>query len=108
MFRLNLTRGAPSSEPENRLLIGESSGWLTLVFDKPEERGFSSYRVSLSTTGKRPVGDAMTADATAGGMLAVTLPSKLLETGDYRLSVEGLTQDRLEPLATIPFRVVRR
>jgi hypothetical protein len=105
VFVLNLTRGAAASEPENRVLVGESS-WVTLVFDRPGSARFSDYRVRLSTTDHRPIGDAVTASPTTGGMLAVSLPASLLAAGDYLLAVEGLGPDRTETLATYRFRAV--
>lgn len=109
VFLLNLTRGGPAAgEPENRVVLGRSSEWLALLFDQPEQGGFSSFRVRLSTTDRRPIGEAMDALPATGRMLAVSLPSSLLAPGDYVLAVEGLTPGGAEAVATYRFRVTHR
>ncbi|MFY9551559.1 MAG: zf-HC2 domain-containing protein [Thermoanaerobaculia bacterium] len=108
VFSLNLTRGVPSSEPENRVLLGKSSGWVVLAFDRPDLPGFSSYQVRLSGADGHPVGNTVKLEATTGETLAVSLPASLLTPGDYALTVEGLGPAAVEPLAVYRFRVVSR
>ena len=103
VFTLNLTRGA-SSEPGNRVLLPESHAWIVLLFDQPDQANVRKYRVRISTAQGHPVGDPVTAGAASGGMLAVSLPSSLLASGDYRLGVEDAASGHL--LATYRFRAV--
>ena len=53
-----------------------------------------------------PVGEPVTASAASGGMLAVSLPSSLLASGDYRLAVEDAGSGNV--LATYRFRAVSK
>jgi hypothetical protein len=105
VFTLNLTRGT-SSEPGDRVQLPEPLGWLVLLFDRPDRPDVSRYRVRLSTTGGHPVGEPVTASAASGGMLAVSLPSALLSSGDYLLAVEDAGSGNV--LATYRFRAAPR
>lgn len=101
VFTLNLTRGA-SSEPGDRVVLPESHAWIVLLFDQPDQANARKYRVRISTAQGHPVGDPVTAGAASGGMLAVSLPSSLLASGDYRLAVEDAASGDL--LSTYRFR----
>ena len=103
VFTLNLTRAA-SSEPGDRVVLPESPGWLVLLFDRPDRRDVRHYRVRLSAAGGHSVGEPVTASAASGGMLAVSLPSSLLASGDYRLAVEDIGSG--DVLATYRFRAI--
>jgi hypothetical protein len=103
VFTLNLTRGA-SSEPENRVVLPEFHAWIVLLFDQPDQGSVRKYRVRISTAQGHPVGDSVSAGAASGGMLAVSLPSSLLASGDYRLAVEDAASGHL--LATYRFRAI--
>jgi Putative zinc-finger len=105
VFMLNLTRSA-STEPEDRVVLPEAPGWVTLIFDRPERRGVRDYRVRVSSADGRPIGEAAPARAAEGGLLAVSLPSDRLPAGDYVLEVEGLAGDQPVPLARYRFRAV--
>jgi hypothetical protein len=105
VFMLNLTRST-SAEPEDRVVLPEAPGWVTLVFDRPERRGVRDYRVRVSSADGRPVGEAAAARAAEGGLLAVSFSSERLPAGDYVLEVEGLAGDQPVPLARYRFRAV--
>ena len=102
VFLLNLTRGSSSAEPQNNIAVPDAPGWVTLVFDRPDARDAAGYRVRVSASDGRSIGDAA-ASTTSGGLLSVSIPSERLTSGDYTLTVESLS-GRPEPLATYRFR----
>jgi hypothetical protein len=109
VFMLNLTRSASSDEgPEDRVVLPEEPGWVTLVFDRPERREVREYRVRISATDGRPIGEAAPARAASGGLLAVSLSSERLPAGDYVLEVEGVSGGEVMPLARYRFRAVAK
>jgi hypothetical protein len=103
VFLLNLTRGSSPGEPQNHVALPEAPGWVTLVFDRPDGRDATGYRVRVATSDGRSIGEAA-ANATAGDLLSVTIPSERLAAGDYVLTVAGLADGRSQPLATYRFR----
>lgn len=103
VFTLSLTRGA-SSEPADRIALPQSAGWVVLLFDRPDRPDVRQYRVHLSDAGGQPIGEPVIANAASGGMLAVSLPSSLLASGDYQLAVEAAGSSEI--LATYKFRAV--
>ena len=105
VFMLNLTRGG-SAEPEDRVVLPAAPGWVTLVFDRPERRGVSDYRVRVASADGRPIGETAPARAAEGGLLSVSLPSERLPAGDYVLEVEGVAGGQPVPLARYRFRAV--
>jgi hypothetical protein len=107
VFLLNLTRSS-SPEPEDRVILPEAAGWVTLAFDRPERRGVSDYRVRVSSADGRPIGEAAPARAASGRLLAVSLPSERLTSGDYVLEVEGLDGNEFVSLARYRFRAVAK
>jgi len=104
VFMLNITRGA-SPEPENRILLAEKEGWVSLVFDPPDRLGISSYRARISTADGRTLAEAVVGGGPTEGMLAVSLPSSLLSDGDYVLAVDGFDGAGRIPLATYRLRI---
>ena len=110
VFTLNLTRGAGTSAPDNQILLRDprEREWVILLLDRPEPQRFESYRARISTTDRRPIGDAFTASAVSGDMLAVGIPPGLLRAGDYVLTLEGLGVGSARDLATYRFRAVLR
>jgi hypothetical protein len=107
-FMLDVTRGSASGEPENRVVVDEAPGWIVLLFDRPDRAGFSNFRVRLTSTEGRPIGERIDAGTASGGMLAVSLPSAMLASGDYVLAVEGTRGARTDTLVTYRFRVSRK
>lgn len=101
VFTLNVTRGA-SREPGNRILLPEVPGWIVLLFDRPDRPAVSGFRIRLSTSGGHSVSDPVAASAASGGMLAVSIPSTLLASGDYVFAVEDAGSGRV--LVTYRFR----
>ncbi len=108
VFTLNLTRGASTGAPDNRILLRDPREWIILLLDRPEPQRFESYRARISTTDRRPIGDALTASAASGDMLAVGLPPGLVPAGDYVLTLEGFGAGPARDLATYRFRAVLR
>jgi len=108
VFSLNLTRGAGTGAPDNRIVLRDTREWVILLLDRPEKPTFESYRARISTTDRRPVGDALTASAASGDMLAVGLPPGVLPAGDYVLTLDGLGAGSTRDLATYRFRAVLR
>jgi len=108
VFTLNLTRGAGTAAPDNQILLRDPREWVILLLDRPEPRRFEGYRARISTADRRPIGDALTASAASGDMLAVGLPPGLLPAGDYVLTIEGLGAGSARDLATYRFRAVLR
>jgi hypothetical protein len=108
VFTLNLTRGAGAGTPDSLILLRDPREWVILLLDRPEPGGFQSYRAKISTTDRRPIGDALTASAASREMLAVGLPPGLLPAGDYVLTLEGLGAGRARDLATYRFRAALR
>jgi hypothetical protein len=107
VFLLNLTRGASPAEPQNHVVLPDTPGWVTLVFDRPDGRDAAGYRVRVSTSDGRSIGDAA-ASTTTGGLLSISIPSERLASGDYVLTVEGLGGGRSEALATYRFRAAAK
>lgn len=106
VFTLNLTRGAGSPEPDNRVSLGASPHWLVLLFDQPNDDAAGTYRVILKTADGKPLGASVDASATSSGLLAAGFRSDVLAPGDYALTVESTAPGRPEPLATYRFRAV--
>jgi hypothetical protein len=106
VFTLNLTRGAGTEGPDNRIVLRDTREWVILLLDRPEPPGFESYRARISTTDRRPIGNALTASGASGDMLAVGLPPGLFPAGDYVLTLEGLGAGSSRDLATYRFRAV--
>jgi Putative zinc-finger len=105
VFLLNLTRGSSPAEPQNHVVLPDTPGWVTLIFDRPDGRDAAGYRVRVATSDGRSIGDAA-ASTTTGGLLSVSIPSERLTSGDYVLTVEGL--DGGQPLATYRFRAAAK
>lgn len=108
VFTLNLTRGAGTGEPDNRIVVRNSREWVILLVDRPGPPGFESYRARISTTDRRAIGDPLAASTASGDMLAVGLPPGLLSAGDYVLTLEGLGTGSARDLAAYRFRAVPR
>jgi hypothetical protein len=103
VFLLNLTRSGEHGELENRVLLPESSPWATLVFDHPDGSA-SRYRVNLATATGREVEEA-TVTRSRSRLLSVTLPSSLLPTGDYVLTVTETGDSGAGAVVRYSFRV---
>ncbi len=109
VFMLNRTRGATATQPENRIELAPSSGWVVWIFDRPEAPGVRTWRVRLSTDDGHPVGDPVNATPSSAGMLAASFPATLLPAGDYVLVVEAAAgPGRAEAVARYGIRVARR
>jgi anti-sigma factor RsiW len=107
VFMLNLTRSASSDEePEDRVVLPEAPGWVTLIFDRPIGLGVQDYRVRVTSADGRLVGEAAPARTAEGGMLAVSLPADRLPAGDYVLEVERVSAGDATPVARYRFRAV--
>lgn len=108
VFTLNVTRGAATEGPDNRIVLRDAGEWVILLLDRPDRSKVESYRARISTADRSPIGDALTASAASGDMLAVGLPPGLLSAGDYVLTLEGLGAGPPQDLASYRFRAVLR
>lgn len=104
VFTLNLTRGAGTGEPDNRISLGNSREWIILLIDRPEFPAFESYRARISTTDRRAIGNPLAASVASGDMLAVGLPPGFLSAGDYVLTLDGLGSGPARDLGAYRFR----
>lgn len=73
VFTLNMTRGAGTEVPDNRIVLRDTREWVILLLDRPGKPAFESYRARISTTDRRPIGD-VAASSASGDMLAVGVP----------------------------------
>jgi hypothetical protein len=108
VFTLNLTRGAGTEVPGDRILLRDPREWIILLLDRPEGQKFESYRARISTADRRVIGEALSASPASDEMLAVGLPPGLLFAGDYALTLEGAGAGPARALATYRFRAVLR
>ncbi len=106
VFTLDLTRGAGTGEPDNRIVLGDSREWIILLIDRPGLPRFESYRARISTADRHAVGNALDASKASDEMLAVALPPGLLSQDSYVLTLEGLGVGPARDLAAFRFRAV--
>jgi hypothetical protein len=95
----------PEEEPTHRISLSASPAWIVLALevDGPD---YPSYRAVLTGPDRQPVwqGSGLRADAT--GLLTLSLPTRLLQAGDFTVRLEGVpAADPAVPVARFPFRV---
>jgi hypothetical protein len=108
VFTLNLTRGAGTEGPHDRIVLPDARDWVILLLDRPASPRFESYQVRISSADGRPIGDARNASVTSDDMLAVGFPPGFLTESDYVLSLEGLGAGPARDLARYRFRAALR
>jgi methionine-rich copper-binding protein CopC len=106
VFALNQVRSADSSssEPANWVVISRQPQWIVLSLDR--EESYKKYQVTLTASSGRVLWNKIFIAPTASNRLSVSLPSKLLPSGDYSLLVEGRSdKDTFSVSGRYAFRV---
>jgi len=106
VLTLNLTRGAGSDAPANRMVIRDPGEWAIFLLDRPEAPGAQAYQARISTAEGRPVVGPVAASAASGDTLAVGVAPGVLRPGDYVLTLEGSGAGAARELAAYRFRAV--
>jgi anti-sigma factor RsiW len=109
LFTLAAVRGGEEAgrEPVNRvpLAAATTSAVFTLELAAVE---YPSYRASLRDESGKETWQARDLRPDSRDSLVLLLPSRMLPPGLYRLTIEGVKEDRKSfPVAAYPFRVVR-
>jgi predicted HAD superfamily Cof-like phosphohydrolase len=92
LFFLNVTRGADEgSAPANRVAVSPASPLIALSLEFEKDSAFRSYRARLSDGQGRVLWSAENIPSPASGAIAITLPSRLLSSGNYSVALDGLT-----------------
>jgi hypothetical protein len=109
-FYLNTTRGEPdAANPANRITVPADSHWVVLALDREIEPGFQSLRASLRDSAGQEVWQQSGLPAGAHEPLSFVLPSDLLHSSDYVLTIEGLSSDgRYQAAGRYRFRATKR
>ena len=110
-FYLNTTRGAEpdTADPANRITVPADSHWVVLALDREVEAGFQSLRANLRDSAGQEVWQQSGLPVSAHEPLSFVLPSELLRSGDYVLTIEGLTSDgRYQAAGRYRFRATKR
>jgi methionine-rich copper-binding protein CopC len=108
-FYLSTTRGGESeiSEPTNRVTVTSDPHWVVLSLDGELEPAFQSLRASLMDSANKEIWQQTGLRTTPHEALSVILPSGMLHSGNYVLTLEGLSSTgRYVPTGHYRFRVV--
>ncbi len=94
-FYLATTRGgAPGdSNPGTRVDVPSNARWVILALDRETAPGYRSLRATLKDSSGKEVWQQSGLPAGSRRPLSVVLPSELLATGKYVLTLEGLSSD---------------
>jgi hypothetical protein len=95
VFALSIVRSADagSSEPANRISIPRAARSFILSLELEGGTGVQSYRATITTRDRRPVWSASDLKPHSKDALRIRLDSKLVEAGDYQLTLEGRTRE---------------
>jgi predicted HAD superfamily Cof-like phosphohydrolase len=106
LFFLNVTRGADeSSAPANQVAVSPASPLIALSLEFEKDPAFRSYRARLSDGQGRVLWSAENIPSPASDAIAITLPSRLLGSGNYSVALDGLTAGgRYLPVAHFTFQ----
>src|ERR1700723_2225071 len=106
LFFLNVTRGADEgSTPVNRVAVSPAAPLIALSLEFEKDSAFRSYRARVSDASGRVLWSAENIPSPASGAIAITLPSRLLSSGNYSVALDGLTADgRYLPAAHFTFQ----
>jgi hypothetical protein len=110
-FYLNIARGSESatSEPINRVTLPADPRWIALSLEGEVEAGLKRLRVSVADSAGSAVWQQADLQVTPRETLSVILPSRVLNPGDYVLTLEGLSPSgRGVPAGRYRFRVANR
>ena len=104
VYSLGLVRGMSDT---NEVTLGPTPEWIVLSLELPQVE-HDTYRATLLDARGNTVWQGEGLRPTASDTLTVLLYSDLLNSGDYRLRLEGLAAEkRFVPAGEIPFRVRR-
>lgn len=94
-------------EPVNRIPLSSTAGSIILTAELATV-DHPSYRASLHSAGGKEIWQAQGLHPDSRDTLVLLLPARMLQPGDYRLTVEGAGQGgRWLPVAAYPLRVLR-
>jgi predicted HAD superfamily Cof-like phosphohydrolase len=92
LFFLNVTRGTDEgSAPANRVAVSPAAPLIALSLEFEKDPAFRSYRARLSDGQGRVLWSAENIPSPASDAIAITLPSRLLSSGNYSVALDGLT-----------------
>jgi hypothetical protein len=93
VYGLSIVRsaGAPTSQPVNRINLPSSSKLIVLSLDLEPDPDLKSYRATLSTAEGRTIWNRGSLKPSSEETLALSFNSGMFNSGDYRLTLEGLT-----------------
>jgi hypothetical protein len=109
IFYLSTTRGGESeiSEPANRVTVASDPHLVVLSLEGELEPAFQSLRASLMDSANKEIWQRKGLRTTPHEVLSVILPSGMLHTGNYVLTLEGASSTgRYVPAGHYRFRVV--
>jgi len=106
LFFLNVTRGTDEgSAPANRVAVSPAAPLIALSLEFEKDPAFRSYRARLSDGQGRVLWSAENIPSPASDAIAITLPSRLLSSGNYSVALDGLTAGgRYLPAAHFTFQ----
>jgi len=106
LFFLNVTRGTDEgSAPANRVAVSPAAPLIALSLEFEKDPAFQSYRARLSDGQGRVLWSAENIPSPASDAIAITLPSRLLSSGNYSVALDGLTAGgRYLPTAHFTFQ----
>jgi predicted HAD superfamily Cof-like phosphohydrolase len=106
LFFLNVTRGTDEgSAPANRVAVSPAAPLIALSLEFEKDPAFRSYRARLSDGQGRVLWSAENIPSPASDAIAITLPSRLLSSGNYSVALDGLTAGgRYLPTAHFTFQ----
>lgn len=95
VFPLNITRGAEPEGPSagDRIVLSKSPQWVVLSLDL-DGNEFHSYRATLARSGGPSLWHEEGLAPSPSNTLAITFPSSSFQSGDYLLTLEGLSQGK--------------
>jgi hypothetical protein len=93
IFPLVTSRSADVSSTVNHITITRSSALIVLSLEREYEPGFQSYRVTLKDPAGTSPWQASDLVPSSPTTLAIVLPSRLVQEGNYLLTIEGLKPD---------------
>ena len=94
--------------PVNQIPLSSTTGSVILTAELATV-DYPSYRASLHSAGGKEMWQAQGLHPDSRDTLVLLLPARMLQNGDYRLTVEGAGQDgQWLSVAAYPFRVLRR
>lgn len=108
VFALSIVRSADpgSSEPANRISIPRSARSFVLSLELENDTGVQSYRATITNADQGIIWTRSNLKPQTRDTLRINLASNLVEAGDYRLTLEGLTREgNYVPAGRYGFRV---